>query len=61
MLTLIFDEAATKFGHDYHPERPARLIKLRGLPSGQAPGLDLDETEARHRTGSFASPSPKTP
>jgi len=27
MLTLIFDEAATRFGHDYHPERPARLIR----------------------------------
>ena len=27
MLTLIFDEAATRFGHDYHPERPVRLIQ----------------------------------
>ena len=26
MLTLIYDQAATKFGQDYHPERPARLI-----------------------------------
>jgi acetoin utilization deacetylase AcuC-like enzyme len=26
MLTLIFDEAATRFSRDYHPERPARLI-----------------------------------
>jgi acetoin utilization deacetylase AcuC-like enzyme len=26
MLTLIFDEAATEFGEDYHPERPARLV-----------------------------------
>jgi acetoin utilization deacetylase AcuC-like enzyme len=26
MLTLIFDEAATRFGQDYHPECPARLI-----------------------------------
>jgi acetoin utilization deacetylase AcuC-like enzyme len=26
MLTLIYDPAATKFGQDYHPERPARLI-----------------------------------
>src|SRR5271166_4634756 len=27
MLTLIFDEAATRFGDVYHPERPARLIR----------------------------------
>ena len=27
MLTLIFDEAATRFGQDYHPERAARLIR----------------------------------
>ena len=27
MLTLIFDAAATRFGQDYHPERPARLIQ----------------------------------
>jgi acetoin utilization deacetylase AcuC-like enzyme len=26
MLTLIYDQAATQFGQDYHPERPARLI-----------------------------------
>jgi len=26
MLTLIYDQAATRFGQDYHPERPARLI-----------------------------------
>ena len=26
MLTLIYDQVATKFGQDYHPERPARLI-----------------------------------
>ncbi|MBV8176760.1 MAG: histone deacetylase [Verrucomicrobia bacterium] len=26
MLTLIFDEAATTFGQDYHPECPTRLI-----------------------------------
>jgi len=26
MLTLIFDEAATRFGQDFHPEHPARLI-----------------------------------
>jgi acetoin utilization deacetylase AcuC-like enzyme len=26
MITLIFDEAATRFGHDDHPECPARLI-----------------------------------
>jgi acetoin utilization deacetylase AcuC-like enzyme len=26
MLTLIYDQAATKFGQDYHPERPTRLI-----------------------------------
>jgi acetoin utilization deacetylase AcuC-like enzyme len=26
MLTLIFDEAATRFGQDYHPESPYRLI-----------------------------------
>jgi acetoin utilization deacetylase AcuC-like enzyme len=26
MLTLIFDEAATLFGQDHHPERPARLV-----------------------------------
>ena len=26
MLTLLFDEAATRYGQDYHPERPARLI-----------------------------------
>jgi acetoin utilization deacetylase AcuC-like enzyme len=29
MLTLIFDEAATRFGHHYHPERPARLIRAQ--------------------------------
>lgn len=26
MVTLIFDKAATEFGQDSHPERPARLI-----------------------------------
>jgi acetoin utilization deacetylase AcuC-like enzyme len=26
MLTLIYDQVATEFGQDYHPERPARLI-----------------------------------
>jgi len=26
MLTLLFDEAATHFGQDYHQEQPARLI-----------------------------------
>jgi acetoin utilization deacetylase AcuC-like enzyme len=26
MLTMIYDRVATKFGLDYHPERPARLI-----------------------------------
>jgi acetoin utilization deacetylase AcuC-like enzyme len=26
MIAVIFDEAATKFGENYHPERPARLI-----------------------------------
>src|SRR5262244_1760354 len=26
LLTLIYDQAATNFGQDYHPERPARLI-----------------------------------
>lgn len=26
MITLLFDRAATEFGHDYHPECPARLI-----------------------------------
>jgi acetoin utilization deacetylase AcuC-like enzyme len=26
MLTLLFDEAATRYGLHYHPERPARLI-----------------------------------
>ena len=26
MVTLIFDKAATEFGQDEHPERPARLI-----------------------------------
>jgi acetoin utilization deacetylase AcuC-like enzyme len=29
MLTLIFDEAATRFGHHYHPERPARVIRAQ--------------------------------
>src|SRR5689334_9886223 len=29
MLTLIFDEAATRFGHHYHPEHPARLIRAQ--------------------------------
>ena len=29
MLTLIFDEAAIRFGQDYHPERPARLINSK--------------------------------
>ena len=26
MINMIFDKTATEFGHDYHPERPARLI-----------------------------------
>jgi acetoin utilization deacetylase AcuC-like enzyme len=26
MIDVIFDQAATKFGENYHPERPARLI-----------------------------------
>jgi acetoin utilization deacetylase AcuC-like enzyme len=26
MIAVVFDQAATKFGEDYHPERPARLI-----------------------------------
>ncbi len=26
MIAVIFDEAATEYGQDYHPERPARLI-----------------------------------
>jgi acetoin utilization deacetylase AcuC-like enzyme len=26
MLTLIYDQIATEFGQDHHPERPARLI-----------------------------------
>ena len=26
MLTLIFDRTATEFDHEYHPEKPARLI-----------------------------------
>jgi acetoin utilization deacetylase AcuC-like enzyme len=26
MITLLFDRAATDFGQDHHPERPARLI-----------------------------------
>lgn len=26
MVTVIFDKAATEFGHDTHPEKPARLI-----------------------------------
>jgi acetoin utilization deacetylase AcuC-like enzyme len=26
MIAVIFDQAATKFGENYHPERPARLI-----------------------------------
>jgi acetoin utilization deacetylase AcuC-like enzyme len=26
MIAMIFDKAATEFGQDYHPERPARLI-----------------------------------
>jgi acetoin utilization deacetylase AcuC-like enzyme len=26
MVTLIFDEAASEYGQDYHPEQPARLI-----------------------------------
>jgi len=26
MLTLIYDQVATEFGQDYHPEQPARLI-----------------------------------
>lgn len=30
MLTLIFDIAATEFGRDDHPERPARLINTQG-------------------------------
>jgi acetoin utilization deacetylase AcuC-like enzyme len=27
MIAVVFDPAATKFGENYHPERPARLIK----------------------------------
>jgi acetoin utilization deacetylase AcuC-like enzyme len=26
MIAVVFDQAATKFGENYHPERPARLI-----------------------------------
>ena len=26
MINMIFDKTATEFGHDDHPERPARLI-----------------------------------
>jgi hypothetical protein len=26
MIAMIFDKAATEFGQNYHPERPARLI-----------------------------------
>ena len=29
MITLIFDRAATEFGRDDHPERPARLINTQ--------------------------------
>ena len=29
MIAVIFDEAATQFGQDYHPERPARLMYLQ--------------------------------
>jgi acetoin utilization deacetylase AcuC-like enzyme len=37
MLTLIYDEAATKFGQDYHPERPGRLINTEAYLSDRHP------------------------
>jgi acetoin utilization deacetylase AcuC-like enzyme len=37
MLTLIFDEAATSFGQDYHPECPARLINAEAYLLDQRP------------------------
>jgi acetoin utilization deacetylase AcuC-like enzyme len=37
MLTLIFDEAATEFGQDYHPERPARLLNAHAYLSEKRP------------------------
>jgi acetoin utilization deacetylase AcuC-like enzyme len=38
MLTLIFDEAATRFGQDHHPEHPARLIKSEAYLLDKRPG-----------------------
>ena len=31
MITVIFDRAATEYGQDYHPERPARLINAQAF------------------------------
>jgi acetoin utilization deacetylase AcuC-like enzyme len=38
MLTLIFDQAATRFGLDYHPECPARLINAEAYLLDKHPG-----------------------
>jgi acetoin utilization deacetylase AcuC-like enzyme len=31
MITVIFDRAATEYGQDYHPERPARVINAQAF------------------------------
>ena len=40
MLTLLFDEAATHFGQEYHPEEPARLINTEAYLLDKHPDWD---------------------
>ena len=48
-MVLVFDSRATGYGQEYHPERPARLIRgERHLREGH-PDSAVGEARARRR------------